>query len=207
MGSGQSSVPERTKHQEYGASKGLEVCPPDVHSTSNKALPLQAWSPPVLDGASTFIQSSVGVDALQTSGHWADARVTLQAAHTAVRVEGVGKRLSLLHVGVRGGEVTWDDHGYGILQLLSTLVPKAGAHGLKVQHLCVNIAQTSARCSSSTTSDCAPSATAWGRGGGGGRVYRAVDVSTCLTVMSEERPLLCIPLLVLSVHGHEAQHC
>lgn len=61
---------------------------------------------PGSDGASAFIQSPVGVDAVQARGHRADARVTLQAAHTAVRVEGVGKSLSLLHVGVRGGEVT-----------------------------------------------------------------------------------------------------
>lgn len=65
--------------------------------------------------------------------------MALQAAHTAVRVQGVGKSLSLLHVRVRGGEVTWDDHGYGVLQLLSTLVPKAGAHGLEVEHFSINV--------------------------------------------------------------------
>ena len=75
-----------------------------------------------LDGASSFIESSVVADAVQTSRHRADARVALQAAHTAVGVEGVGESLSLLHVGVRSGEISWDDHGYGVLQLLSALV-------------------------------------------------------------------------------------
>lgn len=144
---------------------------------------------------------------MQTSGNRADARVALQAAHTAVGVQRVGKSLSLLHVGVRGGEVTWDDHGYGVLQLLSTLVPKAGAHGLEVEHLSVNVTQTPARCSSPTTADCASSAAPRRRGGGGGRVYGTVDVSARLTIMSEESPLLRIPLLVLGVHGHEPQHC
>lgn len=65
--------------------------------------------------------------------------MALHAAHAAVRVQCVGKSLSMLHVGVRSGEVTWDDHGYGVLQLLSTLVPKARAHGLEVEHFGINV--------------------------------------------------------------------
>lgn len=41
---------------------------------------------PGLDGAPAFIESPVVVDAVQTGGNRADARVALQAAHAAVRV-------------------------------------------------------------------------------------------------------------------------
>lgn len=66
--------------------------------------------------------------------------MALQAAHAAVGVQRVGKSLPLLHVGVRGGQVARNDHGYGVLQLLSALVPKAGAHGLEVEYIGVNVA-------------------------------------------------------------------
>lgn len=168
---------------------------------------LKGWTSPASDGASAFIKSSVCIDALQSSGHGTDARVALQTANAAIGVEGVGKSLPLLHVGVRGREVTWDDHGYGVLQLLSTLIPKAGAHGLEVEHLGVNITQASACRSPSAAPHRTSCATTRRRRGGGGRVYGAVDVSTCLAVMREESPLLRVPLLVLRVHGHESQHC
>lgn len=159
-----------------------------------------------LDGASAFVEPPVVADAVQAGGHRADAWVTLQAAHAAVRVQRVGKSLPLLHVRVGGGEVTRDNHGDGVLQLLSALVPKAGAHGLEVQHLSVNVAQAAARRPSSASTDCAhPAASGW-RGGRGGWVHRTVDVSARLAVVSEQCPLLSVPLLVLSVHGHEAQH-
>lgn len=144
---------------------------------------------------------------MQAGGHRADARVTLQAAHAAVRVQRVRKSLPLLHVRVRGGEVTRDDHGYGVLQLLSALVPKAGAHRLEVEHLSVNVAQAAARCPSSTSTDCAHPDTSGWRGGQRGQVCRTVDVAARLAVVSEQCPLLSVPLLILSVHGHKAQHC
>lgn len=158
----------------------------------------------ILDGASALVESSVGVDAMQTSGHRADAWIVLQAAHAAVRVEGVGERLSLLHVGVWGGEVMWDDHGYGVLQLLPAFVPKTGAHGLKVENLGVNITQAAARCSSAVPAGgVAPAAPGGGRRS---RVHGAGDATACLALVGEKSPLLGIPLFVFWVHGHEAQH-
>lgn len=97
-----------------------------------------------LDGAPAFVEPPVVVDAVQSGGDGADGRVPLQAAHAAVGVHGVGERLALLHVGVRGGQVPRYDHGYGVLQLLPALVPKARAHGLEVEHLGVDVAEAAA---------------------------------------------------------------
>lgn len=194
--------PARAASQKYCRIRS----PASPHGWTQVRFDCRLWPPLGLDGASTFIESSVGADALQTCRYWTNARMALQAAHTAVGVQRVGKGLPLLHVGVRVWEVTWDDHGYGVLQLLSTLVPKTGAHGLEVQNFGVNITQTSACCSSTATSNPTSSTTPGWRRGSRSWVYRAMDVSPSLTIMSEKSPLLGISFLILRVHGHEPQH-
>lgn len=78
---------------------------------------------------------------------------------------------------------------------------------MEVEHLGVNVAQAAARCPCSVSTDCAHSATSGRRGGRRGWVHRKVDVAACLAVVSEQCSLLSVPLLVLSIHGHEAKHC
>lgn len=197
--------------QEWCASKGCG-CFPSYYQLipwwcREWGLLSETWISAGLDGASAFVEPPGGAEAVQAGGHWADAWVMLLAVHAAVRVQKVRKSLPLLHVCVQRGVVMWNDHGDGVLQLLSVLVPKAGAHGLKVEHFSVNVAQAAARCPSFASTNCAhPDPSGW-CGGRGRRVWWTVDVSACLTVVSQQCPLLSVPLLVLSVHRHEAQHC